>query len=63
MNLPNKLTVFRIFLIPVFMLIIIFGGNASVQAAGSTVVWSRVIGGIVFGVGSGSDWFGGPIAR
>ncbi|MCT7840944.1 MAG: CDP-diacylglycerol--glycerol-3-phosphate 3-phosphatidyltransferase, partial [Lactobacillus crispatus] len=38
MNLPNKLTVFRIFLIPVFMLIIIFGGNASVQAAGSTVV-------------------------
>ncbi|MCT7881222.1 MAG: CDP-diacylglycerol--glycerol-3-phosphate 3-phosphatidyltransferase, partial [Lactobacillus crispatus] len=36
MNLPNKLTVFRIFLIPVFMLIIIFGGNASVQAAGST---------------------------
>src|SRR5699024_8230505 len=63
MNLPNKLTVFRIFLIPVFMLIIIFGGNASVQAAGSTVVWSRVIAAIVFAVASATDWFDGHIAR
>ena len=63
MNLPNKLTVFRIFLIPVFMLIIIFGGNASVQAAGSTVVWSRVIAAIVFAVSSATDWFDGHIAR
>lgn len=63
MNLPNKLTVFRIFLIPVFMLIIIFGGNASVQAAGSTVVWSRVIAVIVFAVASATDWFDGHIAR
>ena len=63
MNLPNKLTVFRIFLIPVFMLIIIFGGDAHTEAAGSTVVWSWVIAAIVFAVASATDWFDGHIAR
>lgn len=63
MNLPNKLTVFRIFLIPVFMLIIIFGGNAHTEVAGSTVVWSWVIAAIIFAVASATDWFDGHIAR
>ena len=63
MNLPNKLTVFRIFLIPVFMLIIIFGGDARTVAAGYTVYWSRVIAAIVFAIASATDWFDGHIAR
>ena len=63
MNLPNKLTVFRIFLIPVFMLIIIFGGDAHTVAAGYTVYWSRVIAAIVFAIASATDWFDGHIAR
>ena len=63
MNLPNKLTVFRIFLIPVFMLIIIFGGNAHTTVGNFTVVWSWVIAAIVFAVASATDWFDGHIAR
>ncbi|CCI81718.1 CDP-diacylglycerol--glycerol-3-phosphate 3-phosphatidyltransferase [Lactobacillus hominis] len=63
MNLPNKLTCFRIFLIPVFMLIIIFGGNAHVEFAGSTVYWKLVIAAVVFAVASATDWFDGHIAR
>lgn len=63
MNLPNKLTVFRIILIPVFMLIIIFGGDANTQVAGTTVYWKLVIAAIVFAVASATDWFDGHIAR
>ena len=63
MNLPNKLTVFRISLIPVFMLIVIFGGDASFKVAGTTVYWRLVIAAIVFAVASATDWFDGHIAR
>ncbi|WEV37532.1 CDP-diacylglycerol--glycerol-3-phosphate 3-phosphatidyltransferase [Lactobacillus sp. ESL0677] len=63
MNLPNKLTVFRIFLIPVFVLIVMFGGNASTQVGGSTVYWRLVIAAVVFAVASATDWFDGHIAR
>ena len=64
MNLPNKLTVFRIFLIPVFMLLIICGWPAgSFTLAGTTIYWSRVVAMIVFAVASATDWFDGHIAR
>ncbi|MDF7683696.1 CDP-diacylglycerol--glycerol-3-phosphate 3-phosphatidyltransferase [Lactobacillus sp. ESL0679] len=63
MNLPNKLTVFRIFLIPVFVLIVMFGGNASTQVGSSTVYWRLVIAAVVFAVASATDWFDGHIAR
>jgi len=63
MNLPNKLTVLRIFLIPVFMLIIIFGGNAHVEVGNFTVYWNLVFAAIVFAIASITDWFDGRIAR
>lgn len=63
MNLPNKLTVFRIILIPVFMLIVIFGGDANVKVAGTTVYWRLVIAAIVFAIAAATDWFDGHIAR
>ncbi|HBG91178.1 CDP-alcohol phosphatidyltransferase family protein, partial [Lactobacillus acetotolerans] len=63
MNLPNKLTVLRIFLIPVFMLIIIFGGNAHVEVGSFTVYWNLVFAAIVFAIASITDWFDGRIAR
>ena len=63
MNLPNKLTVFRIFLIPVFMLIIIFGGHAGVDVGQWHITWSWLIAAIVFAVASFTDWLDGHIAR
>ncbi|WEV40425.1 CDP-diacylglycerol--glycerol-3-phosphate 3-phosphatidyltransferase [Lactobacillus sp. ESL0681] len=63
MNLPNKLTVFRIILIPVFVLVVMFGGDASVQVGNATVYWRLVIAAIIFAVASATDWFDGHIAR
>ena len=69
MNLPNKLTMFRIFMIPVFMLLLIFRGAtggyiAPVGVADGTVVsWLQVIAVVVFAVASATDWLDGHIAR
>lgn len=69
MNLPNKLTMFRIFMIPVFMLLIIFRAATGGYAApvgifqGTTISWLQVIAVIVFAVASATDWLDGHIAR
>lgn len=64
MNLPNKLTVFRIFLIPIFMTLLIAQWPAgSFTLAGTEILWSRVVAMIVFAVASATDWFDGHIAR
>ena len=63
MNLPNKLTVFRIFLIPVFMILLIAQWPAgSFTLAGTEILWSRVVAMIVFAVASATDWFDGHMA-
>ncbi|MBP2057647.1 CDP-diacylglycerol--glycerol-3-phosphate 3-phosphatidyltransferase [Lactobacillus colini] len=69
MNLPNKLTMFRIFMIPVFMLLLIFRGAMDGYTApmgivqGTTVSWLQVIAMVVFAVASATDWLDGHIAR
>lgn len=69
MNLPNKLTMFRIFMIPVFMLLLIFRGMTGGYVApvgiaqGTTVSWLQVIAMVVFAVASFTDWLDGHIAR
>lgn len=64
MNLPNKLTVFRICLIPVFMLLIIFHFPAgSFKLLGTTVPWNQLVAAIVFAVASYTDYLDGHIAR
>ncbi|GEP22569.1 MAG: CDP-diacylglycerol--glycerol-3-phosphate 3-phosphatidyltransferase [Lentilactobacillus diolivorans] len=64
MNLPNKLTVFRIILIPFFILILavpIFSGNVTI--AGTVIQNARWIATIIFVVASLTDFLDGQIAR
>lgn len=64
MNLPNKLTVVRIILIPVFMLIVLGPFNwGVVNVFGSTIEVTQIVGTIVFMVASFTDWLDGHIAR
>ena len=55
MNLPNKLTIFRVILIPFFMVFIIFPILPE--------VWSRIIAAAIFIIASFTDMLDGMIAR
>ncbi|WP_125704039.1 CDP-diacylglycerol--glycerol-3-phosphate 3-phosphatidyltransferase [Lacticaseibacillus daqingensis] len=64
MNLPNKLTTVRMFLIPVFTLLLVFDWPSGQVTMGSTTIaWSWVIGTIIFVVASLTDFADGQIAR
>lgn len=64
MNLPNKLTVLRIFMIPVFMLFAGAPNNLGVLHAGNTAITvSQLIAAIIFAVASYTDHLDGKIAR
>ncbi|MDN6900785.1 CDP-diacylglycerol--glycerol-3-phosphate 3-phosphatidyltransferase [Oenococcus sicerae] len=60
MNLPNKLTTFRIFLIPVFILVLALPINWS-RTFGHPTSW--IIAAIIFAVASLTDLLDGKIAR
>lgn len=54
LNLPNKLTVLRLFLVPVFVAVfIIFGGET----------WGRIVSAAIFALASFTDFLDGKIAR
>ncbi len=64
MNLPNKLTVFRIILIPFFILVLavpIFSGG--IVLAGTAISNTRWIAAVIFIVASFTDFLDGQIAR
>lgn len=64
MNLPNKLTIFRIILIPFFILVLaapIFSGG--VVIAGTAISNARWIATVIFVVASLTDFLDGQIAR
>lgn len=65
MNLPNKLTMLRIIMIPVFMLLLIFEKSANLLYVTSNhdVYLLQVIAVIVFALASATDWLDGHIAR
>lgn len=64
MNLPNKLTVLRIFLIPVFMLVLLLPLNwGNVVLAGTAIPVQCLIGAIIFAAASITDFIDGQIAR
>ena len=64
MNLPNKLTVFRIILIPVFMLLLALNWTwGQVSFGGAVIPVQQLIAALVFIVASLTDLLDGKIAR
>lgn len=64
MNLPNKLTVFRIILIPIFMLLLaITWPWGQLSVGGAVIPLQQLIAAIVFIVASLTDMLDGKIAR
>ncbi len=64
MNLPNKLTVLRIFMIPVFIVIAVVPFNwGEVAILGTSLEVTQLIAAIIFAVASFTDWLDGHIAR
>lgn len=64
MNLPNKLTMLRIFMIPVFMLLLIFQWpTGTFIIAGTTILWSHAVAALIFAIASFTDYLDGHIAR
>ncbi|TYC48115.1 CDP-diacylglycerol--glycerol-3-phosphate 3-phosphatidyltransferase [Weissella muntiaci] len=64
MNLPNKLTVFRMILIPIFMLVLVLPLHwGSLAMGGATIPVTHLIAAIIFIVASLTDLADGKIAR
>lgn len=64
LNLPNKLTVIRICMIPVFIIVVgIDFAWGSLSIAGTTVAVNQFVGMLIFAVASLTDWLDGKIAR
>ncbi|MCT2911549.1 CDP-diacylglycerol--glycerol-3-phosphate 3-phosphatidyltransferase [Weissella confusa] len=64
MNLPNKLTVFRMILIPVFMLVLALPLDwGTLQVAGAVLPVTHLVAAIIFIVASLTDLADGKIAR
>ncbi|KRN31528.1 CDP-diacylglycerol--glycerol-3-phosphate 3-phosphatidyltransferase [Liquorilactobacillus mali] len=64
MNLPNKLTVIRIILIPIFMLILLLPLDWGTASVGGTMIpTTQILGALIFAVASITDFADGQIAR
>ena len=64
MNLPNKLTVLRIFLIPVFMIFALVPfPMGRVSILGTKILVTQLIAALIFAVASVTDWLDGYLAR
>ncbi|KRN20739.1 CDP-diacylglycerol--glycerol-3-phosphate 3-phosphatidyltransferase [Lacticaseibacillus camelliae] len=64
MNLPNKLTMLRIILIPVFTILLVLGWPAGSFAVGSgSISWSYLLATIIFIAATLTDLADGKIAR
>lgn len=64
MNIPNKITVSRILLIPVFMIFIMFDfGWGNMTFIGADIGVSQFIGALIFIFASATDWVDGYYAR
>lgn len=64
MNLPNKLTVLRIFMIPIFMVVALVPFDwGTIDILESSIEGQMLVATIVFALASYTDWVDGKIAR
>lgn len=64
MNLPNKLTVIRICMIPIFILIMTVPMDwGTIDMLGTNLAITQMVAAIIFAVASITDWLDGKIAR
>jgi CDP-diacylglycerol---glycerol-3-phosphate 3-phosphatidyltransferase len=64
MNLPNKITVSRIFLIPIFLIVMIVPFSwGEVAFLGAEMPVTHLVGALIFIVASVTDWVDGYYAR
>jgi CDP-diacylglycerol--glycerol-3-phosphate 3-phosphatidyltransferase len=64
MNLPNKITLSRIFLIPLFMIIMLVPFDwGQIQLLGTFLPVTHLAGALIFILASTTDWIDGHIAR
>ncbi len=64
MNLPNKLTVLRIVMIPVFILILALPFDwGSVTVGAEVLPMTHLVAAVIFAIASFTDWLDGKIAR
>jgi len=63
-NLPNKITVARIVLIPIFMIFMLVDfGMGNVAVGGTELSVEQLIGALIFIIAAATDWFDGHLAR
>ena len=64
MNLPNKLTVIRIFMIPIFMIVVLAPWDwGTLQVGNTDLAVTQLVGAIIFAIASYTDHLAGKIAR
>ncbi|MGM9986486.1 MAG: CDP-diacylglycerol--glycerol-3-phosphate 3-phosphatidyltransferase [Bacillaceae bacterium] len=64
MNLPNKITVARIFLIPIFLVILFSNWNwGTITFYGDTLNITQLVAALIFIFASATDWIDGHLAR
>lgn len=64
MNLPNKLTVLRIMMIPLFIVIAVAPLNWGVVYVGNAALFvTQIVAAIIFALASITDWLDGYLAR
>ncbi|MDR2465152.1 MAG: CDP-diacylglycerol--glycerol-3-phosphate 3-phosphatidyltransferase [Streptococcaceae bacterium] len=61
MNLPNKLTLLRIFMIPIFLVVVSLPTESFGLVGGTPA--THLVGAFIFGIASLTDWLDGYLAR
>ena len=64
MNLPNKLTVLRIIMIPIFIIVVSVPMDwGTITFGGTSLAITQLVGALIFAIASITDWLDGKIAR